>query len=138
MFSTAQKRILVVDDDILVLQLVRETLAAFLTGCCVETTPNPEYAFERILRCPYDLLLIDFMMERLDGASLYALVSKVFSIRPPDGRALPPMLLLSGFASVPRAQELLRAPGVRGLIAKPFSVDRLVEQVGLALSPKAA
>lgn len=127
------KQILVIDDDVLVLRLVREALEALLPECAVDTTTNPEYGFELLLRKPYDLLLLDFMMEGIDGAALYGLITKVFTIHPPDGRHLPPMILLSGAASHKRAQELLRSPGVRGHLSKPFSIERLVEKVTAAL-----
>jgi len=96
-----RKQILVVDDDVLVLRLVREAVEALIEDCSVDTTPNPEYGFEMILRKPYDLLILDFAMAQLDGASLYSLVSKLFSIHPPEGRKIPPMLLLSGFGFHP-------------------------------------
>jgi CheY-like chemotaxis protein len=122
------KRVLVVDDDIVILRLVREALCALLR-CEVETTPNPEYAFELILKKPFDLLIFDFAMPGIDGAVLYGLISKLYAITPPHGRALPPLVLMSGNASHKKAQELLREPGVRGLLAKPFSIERLVEKV---------
>jgi len=128
-----QKQILVIDDDVLVLRLVREALEALLLGCSVDTTPSPEYGFELIMRKRYDLIILDFAMAQIDGAALYALASKVFAIHPPEGRKMPPALLMTGFGAQPRAQELLRSPGVRGLVAKPFTVDRLVEQVSRAL-----
>ena len=127
------KKILVVDDDVVVLRLVRESLTALLF-CEVDTTPSPEYAFELILKKRYDLLIFDFSMPGIDGAVLYGLVMKLFEIHPPEGRRPPPILLMSGNASQKRAQELLREPGVRGLIAKPFSIERLVEKVSAATS----
>ncbi len=127
------KKILVVDDDVVVLRLVRESLTALLY-CEVDTTPNPEYGFELILKKRYDLLIFDFLMPGIDGAVLFGLVSKLFEIYPPGGRRLPPVLLMSGNASQKRAQELLREPGVRGLIAKPFSIEKLVEKVSAATS----
>jgi CheY-like chemotaxis protein len=118
---------------VLVLRLVREAIEALLMNCSVDTTPSPEYGFELLIRKRYDLLIVDYAMDHLDGAALYSLATKMFAIHPPEGRKMPPMLLMSGFASQPRAQEVLRSPGVRGLIAKPFSVDRLVQQVAQAL-----
>lgn len=123
-----QKSILVIDDDVLILRLVRESLTALL-DCAVDTTPSPEYAFELVLRKPYDLLIVDFALPRIDGAMLYSLVSQVFAVNPPEGRPRPPMLLISGYSTQPRAQELLREPGVRGVLAKPFTIDLLVSKV---------
>ena len=117
-----------VDDDVVILRLVREALGALL-GCEVETTPNPEYAFELVLKQKFDLLIFDFSMPGIDGAVLYGLISKLYTIRPPHDKKLPPLILMSGHASQKRAQELLREPGVRGLLAKPFSIERLVEKV---------
>ena len=124
----AAKKILVVDDDAVILRLVRESLTALL-GCEVDTTPNPEYAFELVLRKQYDLLIFDYLIPGVDGPALYALLSKVFAITPPTGRKLPPLILMSGYAAQKKAQEFLREPGVRGLLAKPFSIERLVEKV---------
>ncbi len=126
--ANASKKILVVDDDVVILRLVRESLTALL-GCEVDTTPNPEYAFELVLRKQYDLLIFDYLIPGVDGPALYALLSKVFAITPPPGRKLPPLILMSGYAAQKKAQEFLREPGVRGLLAKPFSIERLVEKV---------
>lgn len=122
------KKILVVDDDVSVLRLVRESLTALLK-CNVDTTPSPEYAFKLILRRNYDLLIFDFAMPDLDGAVLYSLLSTVFETVMPRDRKLPPLILMSGHGSNKRAQELLRQPGVRGLLAKPFTIERLVDKV---------
>jgi response regulator RpfG family c-di-GMP phosphodiesterase len=42
---------------------------------------------------------------------------------------VPPLLLISGKAEEKRAQELLKEPGVRGLVPKPFSLNRLMDKV---------
>jgi CheY-like chemotaxis protein len=124
--------VLVVDDDVAILHLLRESLTALLQ-IEVDTTPNPEYAFELSLKKNYDLFIFDFSMPGIDGAVLYSLISKVYSILLPALGNTPPMLLMSGNASQKRAQELLREPGVRGLLAKPFAIERLVEKVSEAL-----
>ena len=128
------KTILVVDDDVVILRLVRESLTALLQ-CEVDTTPNPEYAFEMMLKKSYDLVIFDFSMPGIDGAILYSLITKVYEIIPPAGRGrTPPLILMSGNASQKRAQELLREPGVRGLLAKPFSIEKLVAKVSELLT----
>jgi CheY-like chemotaxis protein len=131
--STKPKRILVVDDDVVILRLVRESLAALMV-CEVETTPSPEYAFELVLKKPFDLMIFDFAMPGIDGAVLYGLISKLYMIKPPHGdAALPSLILMSGYAAQKKAQQLLREPGVHGLLAKPFSIERLVEKVSQLL-----
>ena len=43
------KKILVVDDDVGLLRVIREALTSFLR-CEVDTSPNPEYGFELALK----------------------------------------------------------------------------------------
>jgi len=47
-------------------------------------------------------------------------------------REVPPLLLISGKAEEARAQELLKEPGVAGLVAKPFAINRLLEKIKAA------
>jgi len=120
------KRILMVDDDVTLLRVVREALTSCLR-CEVDTSPKPDYAFELALKKTYDLFLFDFQMSIIDGATLFFLIGKVYnSVQPP--RDVPPLLLISGKADEERAQELLKEPGVAGLIAKPFSMNRLLDK----------
>lgn len=120
------KRILMVDDDVALLRIVREALMSCLR-CEVDTSPNPEYGFELALKKTYDLLIFDFSMPMIDGAMLFFLIGKVYDNATPP-RVVPPLILVSGQADEERAQELLKEPGVRGLIAKPFSMNRLLQK----------
>src|SRR6267378_1117644 len=109
------KRILMVDDDVALLRVVREALLASLQ-CEVDTSPKPEYAFELALKKKYDLLIFDFQMPMIDGSMLFFLIGKVYQNIQPI-RELPPLLLISGKAEEARAQELLNEPGVAGLVS---------------------
>lgn len=121
------KKILIVDDDVGLMRVTREALTSMLK-CEVDTSPNPEYGFELALRKSYDLLIFDFSMPMIDGAMLFSLLGKVYeNARPP--RALPPLLLVSGRGEDERARELRHDAGVRGFLAKPFTIARLVEKV---------
>ena len=115
-----------VDDDVALLRVVREALTTCLR-CEVDTSPKPEYGFELALKKRYDLFIFDFQMPMIDGAMLFFLIGKVYNNAHP-ARIVPPLLLVSGKADEQRAQELLKEPGVRGLVAKPFSVNRLMEK----------
>ena len=116
-----------VDDDVALLRIVREALTTVLK-CEVDTSPNPEYGFELALRKSYDLLIFDFSMPMIDGAMLFFLIGKVYDHAQPP-KIIPPLLLISGKADEERAQDLLKEPGVRGLLPKPFSINRLVDKV---------
>ena len=121
------KKILIVDDDVALMRVMREALTSMLR-CEVDTSPKPEYGFELALKKNYDLMLFDFSMPMIDGAMLFFLIGKVYNHSIPP-RIVPPLLLVTGKGDEKRAQELLQEAGVRGLIPKPFAINRLVEKV---------
>ena len=121
------KKILIVDDDVALMRVMREALTSFLR-CEVDTSPKPEYGFELALKKTYDLMLFDFSMPMIDGAMLFFLIGKVYNNSVPP-RIVPPLLLVTGKGDEKRAQELLQEAGVRGLIPKPFAINRLIEKV---------
>ena len=121
------KKILIVDDDVGLMRVMREALTSFLR-CEVDTSPKPEYGFELALKKTYDLMLFDFQMPMIDGAMLFFLIGKVYNNSVPP-RIVPPLLLVTGKGDEKRAQELLQEAGVRGLIPKPFAISRLIEKV---------
>ena len=122
---------MMVDDDVAFLRVVREALMASLQ-CEVDTSPKPEYAFELALKKKYDLLVFDFQMPMIDGSMLFFLIGKVYQNIQPI-RELPQLILVSGKAEEKRAQELLKEPGVAGLVAKPFAINRLLEKIKAAV-----
>jgi CheY-like chemotaxis protein len=108
------KTILVVDDDVAILRLAREVLATF-EDCTVETTASPEYAFELIIKKPYDLLIFDLNMPELSGATLYSLIRTLFRVALPDDRTLPPMILMTGAAGQSPGAGSIARTGSPGL-----------------------
>ena len=126
MRKAAPKRILIVDDEVALLRMMREALETCLR-CEVDSSPRPEYGFELALRTNYDLFVFDFQMPMIDGAMLFFLIGKVYNLTKPP-RNLPPLLLVSGRADEERARELLKEPGVAGLLPKPFAMNRLLDK----------
>jgi CheY-like chemotaxis protein len=127
MSEATPKKILIVDDDVGLMRVMREALTSFLR-CEVDTSPKPEYGFELALKKTYDLMLFDFQMPMIDGAMLFFLIGKVYNNSEPP-RIVPPLLLVTGKGDEKRAQELLQEAGVRGLVPKPFAINRLIEKV---------
>ncbi len=127
MSEAEPKKILIVDDDVALMRVMREALNSMLR-CDVDTSPKPEYGFELALKKNYDLMMFDFQMPMIDGAMLFFLIGKVYNNAVPP-RIVPPLLLVTGKGDEKRAQELLQEAGVRGLVPKPFSIDRLIEKV---------
>ncbi len=127
MSEPEKKRVLIVDDDTAVLRIMREALQSFLHWE-IDTSPKPEYGFELALKKNYDLMIFDFSMPMIDGTLLFLLISKVYENSTPP-RKVPPLLLVSGQGSDERAQDLLKEARVRGFLAKPFTINRLIEKV---------
>ena len=116
-----------VDDDVALLRVVREALVASMKSE-IDTSPTPEYAFELAIKKKYDLFIFDFQMPMIDGAMLFFLIGKVYQNIEPI-REVPPLILVSGKAEEKRAQELMKEPGVAGMVAKPFAINRLLDKI---------
>ena len=127
MAEAETKRVLIVDDDMAVLRIMRDALQSILHWE-VDTSPKPEYGFELALKKTYDLMIFDFSMPLIDGALLFELISKVYENSAPP-RKVPPLLLVSGQGSDERARELRREARVCGFLPKPFTINRLLEKV---------
>ena len=120
------KRVLVVDDQISVRELVVAVLAA--DGHSMETARDGTDAL-RLLDSvkPYDLIVSDLKMPGLDGPSLYLELTR----RWPDTR--PHLLFISGFVDSPEYSGFLQGTQVQVLL-KPFAVDDLSRAVSALLA----
>ena len=121
------RKVLIVDDDAELLRSVREAVSSFL-GWDVVATVDSVYGFELALQDRFDLFVFDFAMPKLEGDLLYELLGIVYARWSGGVRRIPPLLLLSGHGEDERAQELLKLPGVRGILPKPFTIQRLLDK----------
>ncbi|MHC4451336.1 MAG: HD domain-containing phosphohydrolase [Planctomycetota bacterium] len=119
-------RILVVDDEVQIAQLLSGVLEA--EGYDVEYTTKPENAVERLEEESYDLLLTDLRMPRMGGMEL---IEKAREIRPDVDT-----LIMTAFASADTAVGALRS-GVSDYLSKPFGVEDVRTAVGKALESRA-
>ena len=119
------KRVLVVDDQTPVRELVAAVLAA--DGHAVETARDGADALRLLdAATPYDLIVSDLKMPGLDGPSLYLELTR----RWPDTR--PHLLFISGFVDSPEYAGFLQGTHVQVLL-KPFAVDDLSRAVSRLL-----
>jgi PAS domain S-box-containing protein len=117
------KRILVVDDERLVLQLLGEMLGA--DHHTVDTVGDGTQALEVLRRTSYDLILSDVRMPYLDGPGLYRALER----RLPD--LCRRFVLMTGDVLSAEIQTFLDQTGVPGL-SKPFDrgeVRRVIQQI---------
>ena len=114
-------RILVVDDEPFIAQLVSDTLLA--EGYEVDTAANGLLALEQIERQSYDLILSDLRMPDLDGLALY----QELESRRPD--LLRRMIFISGTIEDPKYLRFLEQANVP-VLPKPFHLDDLRRIIG--------
>ena len=104
-------RVLVVDDDLRIAQLVAEVLEA--EGYEVDTAANGLLALEKIEERDYDLILSDLRMPELDGIGLYREIER----RRPT--LLSRLLFISGTTDQPEYYRFL-AETAAPVLPKPF------------------
>ena len=116
----ATARILLVDDDPLITQLIVDMRS--LDGHDVDTAPNGIAALNRVQRRRYDLILTDLHMPELDGVGLYRELIR--------RQAHPPhkIIFLTGTTGSSDAHRLMRETGVP-LLRKPFNLVELLALV---------
>ncbi len=120
--SSDRPRVLVVDDEASVRELLTRTLA--LTEYDVEAVADARTGLDRLRLGPYDLLFADLRMPVMDGLTL---------IR--EARRLQPSLkviIITGYSTESSAIEAVNL-GVVGYLVKPFRVAQVLAAVGRAL-----
>ena len=110
--------ILIVDDD----PIQRRVTGSLLNrlGYRIRVVPSGEQALEIIRQEPQDLLILDMIMDGMDGTETYR---KVLEIRP-DQKAI----MLSGYAKSRRVERALKL-GAGSFVAKPVSLKSLATAV---------
>ena len=115
-------KILVVDDDAIVIKSCRRILEA--EGFEVTTVPSADEALEKIKYVEFDLLLMDVKMPKHDGIFLMREIKKNW----PDV----PIIVMSGYPTPETIADVLKL-GATQFIAKPFRPDELVKAVRQAI-----
>jgi DNA-binding NtrC family response regulator len=111
-------RILVVDDDAIVIKSCKRILEA--EGLEVSTVPSADEALEMIKKYEFDLLLIDVKMPKHDGVFLMREIKKVI----PDM----PIIVMSGYPTPETVSDVLKL-GATQFIPKPFRPDELIKTI---------
>ena len=111
-------RILVVDDDVAVRELLKQTLQ--MRGYAVDLASDGVQAWTTIRRSPPDIILLDLLMPNRDGLSVLR-----------DLRQLtdpPPVIFMTGNAS-PQIRDEALSLGAHCFLLKPFELRRILEEV---------
>ena len=115
-------RILVVDDEAAIRDLLSKTLA--LAEYDVDLAPDGRTALERLRIIPYDLLITDLKMPGVDGLTVIREARRL--------KADIPVIIITGFSTEASAIEAVNL-GVSGYLTKPFRVPRVLAAAAKAL-----
>jgi two-component system response regulator MprA len=110
--------VLIVDDDVKLLKMLQRTLA--YEGLQVFTASNGEEALNQAADCKPDLLIVDWMMPRMDGLSL------IQELRAEKNPAM--ILMLTARDAIENRVEGLQS-GADDYLVKPFAPAELVARV---------
>lgn len=120
--APARARVLVVDDEETIRNLLSKTLA--LADYEVDVVADGRMAIDRMRVIHYDLLITDLRMPELDGLSVIREARRL--------KADLPVLIVTGYSTEASAIEAINL-GVQGYLTKPFRVPRVLAAAAKAL-----
>jgi len=120
--GAARPRILVVDDEASIRDLLAKTLA--LAEYDVDVAADGRSALERMRMYPYDLLIADLKMPGMDGLTVIREAKRY--------KADLPVIIITGFSTESSAIEAVNL-GVSGYLTKPFRVPQVLSAAAKAL-----
>jgi excisionase family DNA binding protein len=120
---TARKRVLVVDDEASIRELLSKTLA--LAEYDVDTAGDAGSALEQMRASAYDLLIADLKMPGIDGLTLIRQAKQI--------QADLPVIIITGYSTESSAIEAVNL-GVDGYLTKPFRVPQVLAAAAKAMS----
>ena len=119
--STSRRRVLVVEDDASIRELLR--LHLDLAGFSIDESEDGRTALDRARSTPFDLVLLDIMLPGLDGVSVCR------AIRNGSPNAETPILMLT--AREGESDKVLGLEsGADDYLTKPFGVRELMARIG--------
>ncbi len=116
----AKKRVLVIDDDPQILELIEIILAD--EGHEVTTLASAQEALEVVSANRPDLVLLDIVMRSRHGLDVLSELRKT-------APHVPVVLLSGAVTQVTDMPDIARALGAHDFIEKPFDAQRLIEVV---------
>ena len=113
------KKILIMDDDPTIADLLREALAD--EGYETYMTTQSLRFYDAVREHQPDLILLDLMMQYLDGRDELKLMQL--------GEQKIPVIVVTAYLDAGNEEEEFREVGVVHIVYKPFDLDKLVDLV---------
>lgn len=115
------KKILIMDDDPTIADLLTEALAD--EGYETHMTTQSLRFYDAVREHQPDLVLLDLMMPYLDGRDELKLMQMASADRPI------PVIVVTAFLGAGNEEQEFREAGVVHIVYKPFDLDKLVELI---------
>ena len=116
-------RILIVDDEADMLLLIKRILAEE-SECQVVTETDPQKALALFSADPFDMVITDLKMPKMDGVKL---LESIKAVRPEAA-----VVIMTAYATIETAVDAIRK-GAYDYITKPFQRERIVMTVENAM-----
>jgi len=113
-------KILLVDDEALVLEFVRDTLQA--CGYSIETATSSQEAIAKVQDDHFAMIILDLLLPDMNG---YLLAQEIRRIDPGLGNRI---LFISGILFGQSTMDHIGSIGA-GFLSKPFQIESLIEAV---------
>jgi DNA-binding NtrC family response regulator len=113
--SAHNVKVLVIDDDVKMLELLRKVLSK--RGYVVDISSKPKEAIEKFVRDGFDIIVTDINMPEMSGLEVLKQVKTIS----PDTI----VIMITAFATVSSAVESMKL-GAYDYIIKPFNVEEFV------------
>ncbi|MFA4889211.1 MAG: response regulator [Candidatus Omnitrophota bacterium] len=127
------KKILVIDDDVLVLRTLKKLLTR--EGYLVETAKEAQdvnQAVEKIRNTSSDdfnLIICDIRMPGTDGTEL---IAQIKESRRNENKPEVPVIFITGYANEEASNKAIKL-GAKDYVLKPFDIDKLLISVKSSL-----
>jgi CheY-like chemotaxis protein len=115
--TKSRYRVLIVDDEKTVLEVIHEMVVGQGYGC--ESTTSPLEALQRVKKERYDVIILDVYMPEMSGMLFHA------KLRMMDPELYKHTIFISGYVSLAELREHLSA--TPAFLEKPFKARDLVE-----------
>ena len=112
-------RILLLDDDASLLQMLEDGIGMFCTDCQVTSTTDSLSALKKLRLQPFDLVLTDYDMPGMNGLELAQTVRQAL----PNTR----VVLMSAYGDGVTFKHGIRGMELEHYLAKPFSLKQVRE-----------
>jgi two-component system, chemotaxis family, chemotaxis protein CheY len=121
--DTSKKRVLVIDDAALIRRYYRDALEA--RGFFVEEALNGLEGLEKALLQPFDLLIVDINMPRMDG------ITFVHTLRSNELPVAGIPILVTSTEAGPQDMAAARRAGANYYLVKPIKQETLAEYAAI-------